>query len=658
MTLNLYSFFHLNLAYSSIEEQSRPQVISKCYWPQLRLAKSGDYPLGIEISGYTLECIAEIDSSWVKEFSLLVNEGPCELIGSGYSQIIGPLVPPEVTRKNLQLGNSIYKELIGVVPSIALLNEQAFSSSMVNLYKEAGYKALIMEWNNPARDNPDWDQEWRYLPQKAKGVKDEVIDLIWNKSISFQKFQRYVHGEIEMSQLTDYLKSHNTSQSRAFPLYGNDVEIFDFRPGRYDTEASLNKEGEWKRINDLYKNLNEDPDLKFIKPSDVLKLKTSQKADNILNLSTASQPIPVKKQDKYNIIRWAVSGRNDFEINTRCWRLFKNFMKGSLKTDDDWKELCFLWSSDFRTHITISRWQRYLDRLKLAEKKWISSDNGDKTFEDFKKATKTDHSIKIKKSGQLLIIEGKNLRIELNCLRGLAIESFTDLNFSEHPIIGTLHHGSFDDIRWGADFYSGHLVFQSPGKPKITDLVQVEPEVLQIKDKVIIKGIIKSSIGSITKTWIVDDSNSTLKLILNLDLPHSTLGTLRVGYITLNSNSFDQQSLYYASNNGGLYKEKFDLKTDFDHGKPVSLLVSANQAVGATSGEIEIGDKDRGILVRFDQSSAALIGLVSHQNIKESHLTRLALSIRELDDTSKPSPIEDLNLEIEFSAIGKSGQYL
>ena len=97
MPLHLYNFFHLNLAYSAIEEEDRPRVIERCYWPLLRLAQRRGLPFGIELSGYTLETIAAIDPDWVRDLASLVNDGPCELIGCGYAQIIGPLVPPQVT---------------------------------------------------------------------------------------------------------------------------------------------------------------------------------------------------------------------------------------------------------------------------------------------------------------------------------------------------------------------------------------------------------------------------------------------------------------------------------------------------------------------------------------------------------------------------------
>ncbi len=78
--LNLYCIFHLNLAYSSIEEEQRPEVtpvehplyhlpelqgglkgpgstgqVRCCYWPLLRLADHYSLPLGIEASACTFK---------------------------------------------------------------------------------------------------------------------------------------------------------------------------------------------------------------------------------------------------------------------------------------------------------------------------------------------------------------------------------------------------------------------------------------------------------------------------------------------------------------------------------------------------------------------------------------------------------------------------
>ena len=156
--LNLFSIFHLNLAYSSIEEDQRPEVIRNCYWPLLRMAKELGLPFGIEAAGFTLETVAAIDPSWIGELKRLIDEGPCEFVGSGYSQIIGPLVPAEVNAANLRIGNRVYRELLGIQPGIALVNEQAYSAGLIRHYLDNGYRGIVMEWDNPSRFHPGWNR--------------------------------------------------------------------------------------------------------------------------------------------------------------------------------------------------------------------------------------------------------------------------------------------------------------------------------------------------------------------------------------------------------------------------------------------------------------------------------------------------------------------
>ena len=124
----------------------------------------------------------------------------------------------------------------------------------------------------------------------------------------FQKFQRYVHGELELDEMKKYINSHKSKNSRLFSLYGNDVEIFDFRPGRYMSELDIHKSGEWKRIISLFKSLKKEKNIKFIKPSEIIKRNNKLNSNNLLDLTSAAQPIPVKKQNKYNILRWSVTG--------------------------------------------------------------------------------------------------------------------------------------------------------------------------------------------------------------------------------------------------------------------------------------------------------------------------------------------------------------
>ena len=649
MTLRLYSFFHLNLMFSSVEVEQRPYIIEHCYWPLLRLAKKYDLPIGIEAPACTLEFIQEIDPCWITELRLLVNEGPCEFIGCGYSQIIGPLVPSDVNRANLRLGMQHYQSILGIKPTIALVNEQAYSSGVVPLYVEAGYKALIMEWNNPASSHPEWDPEFRYFPQFARGVNRSNIGLIWNQSIAFQKFQRYAHNEIELDEIVEYIRSHNTSSTRYFPLYGSDAEIFDFRPGRFLTESPV-QNGEWDRIEALIKVLKADSSIHLVSPSDVLSYADDPSSGKLLSLESPDQPIPVKKQGKYNVLRWALTGRDDLSINSRCHSLHKTISGNIDVSDADMQELCYLWSSDFRTHITSSRWNEYEQRLSAFETRLLPASSAPEN----PNAAVTSSVIpppNWSQEGRWLKVFNNDINICFNCRRGLAIESFSDLRLSNKPLFGTLHHGRFDDIAWGADFYSGHIVYQTPGSHQITDLQSIDPIITTDASRIIISASISTPLGIIHKIWSLDASTNTLNLRVKLDWPDAGLGRFRFVPFTFFPEVFKPSSFYLAVLNGGDEPEMYSLSdSPVDHGKAVSFLVSSQHALGLTDGSAVIGDDTKKIQLKFDPARAALLGQIQHQPVDSTWFTRLSLSARELDDTAKPSALR-LDFEIEINSM-------
>jgi hypothetical protein len=645
--MRLITFFHLNLAFSSIPEEQRGNVIARCYWPLLNIIERHKVPFGIEASAYTLHVIQDIDPAWVAKLGKLNDSGLCEFVGAGYAQVIGPLVPAEVNHHNLRLGQLSYEAILGRPPRVALVNEQAYAAGLVPHYLEAGYEAIIMEWDNAARAHPEWDRRWRRYPQYALGPDGNKIPVLWNKSIAFQKFQRYAHGEMSIDEYLGYLDAQSADISGVFPLYGNDAECFDFRPGRFMTEAPLADEGEWARIDALIGRLKNSDRYQFISPSNALTFLNDPLGGNTLTLQSASQPIPVKKQDKYNPIRWGVSGRDDLEINTACWRLYKALSASPSTTDDDWRELCYLWSSDFRTHITEPRWDAYRMRLDKALDKLmvVHKELSGKT------SSASQSRPEITQDKRTLRIRGQRLDVALNLRKGLVIDYFIDHSVSDEKLFGTLEHGYFDDIALGADFYTGHLVFEAPGKPKATDLAPCEPSINWEGSILTIAVTLPSSIGPIEKIWRLDDATGTLELQLQLTMPSPSQGSLRLGHVTLNPQAFDADSLCFRTNNGGSQPETFTLGDQaVQHGRPVSFLVSANQALGMTEGWVELGDTHCCVRIDVDKTAAALLGLVTFQTAAPDYFFRLSLTAKELDDTAKPQEDQKITASMKLSA--------
>jgi hypothetical protein len=628
----LICLFHLNLAFSSLEEEAHADVVRRCYHPMLDLIEQASFPIAVEATGWTLRWIAAVDSHWIERARELLAGGQLELVGSAHAQCAAPLLPAEVNAWNLRLGREVYDELLGAQPRIALVCEQVFSPGLVPLYLNAGYEAIIVDWDNAYRSHRDWPREHRRHPQRAVGGGTSM-PVVWSESIAFQKFQRFAHGELSLQRYIDFVRDAAGSHGGALMLYANDAEVFDHRPGRFAAEPELG-DGEWVRIADGLRALREQRVGLPALPSDLLELLDEPQAGHELTLEAADQPIPVKKQDKYNVTRWAVTGRDDIGINTRCWRLYDRLSAEGCQDADAWRELCELWASDFRTHITESRWDAHLERLSEMERRWSATPpaGGPPLRRDAEPAPGA-----VSSEGSHLELRSGELTLRLNARRGLAIEAFTDTRVCERPLFGTLEHGYFPTIELGADFYSGHLVQEAPVRQKVTDLERVEPRVgLDERGALCALAEIPTSLGPIEKAVRLDPAQRSVELEWTLGFSELPLGSLRLGHVTLCPESFDSQTLWYATHNGGVALEVHRVGgPEFDHGGAVSALVSSRQGLGLTEGVVLIGDAERTLRVEIDQACARLLGLVSWTPAGERWLLRLSFALTESDDTRR-----------------------
>ncbi len=627
--LTVFALFHLNLAFSSIPEERRGDVIARCYWPLLKLAAAHG-PLGLEVSGYTLEEIAAHDPTWIEAARAAIRDGAIELIGSGYSQMIGPLVPAQVTRENLRLGVDIYQRLLGTRPRTALVNEQAYAGGLVAHYADAGFEALIMDFDNPASQHPEWDSETGYLPQYALGPEGRKIALIWSNTAAFQQLQRLAHGDTDAQTYRAFVRGKcHTHKARALCLYASDAEVFDFRPGRFRTEEALN-EREWDRLADAFAGVRADG-AKFVAPSRILDLLGAPGAGQTLVLESPACPVPVKKQRKYNLARWAVTGRDNLAVNAACERIWRGMAADPSRAD--WKELCTLWASDFRTHLTDARWTAFAARLKAADAKW-----GKPPPEWPAPLTTTPVT------DRFLSIDTPSLRAVLDRRRGMALDH---LHFAGHAnaALGGLPHGFFDDIALQADWYTGDCVWEAPGEHKTTDLEWAETRIERTAGgDVIVEGRISTPRGLIEKRMRFCADSPRVEFDLLFDWESWDKGVLRLGHVTLLPDAFDLGSLWLTTTNGGA-PERFALRgQNIDHGQPVSFLVSSSFGLGMTEGWAEIGDGKTGVRIEVDRQTAPLLGLLTHRPARRadgcpSLFCQLQLSALELDDTRKPDDL-------------------
>ena len=472
--LYLTTVFHCNLNYSSIPVARRREVINTCYWPLLgfaeRLGAHSGIKLGFEFSGRTLEIIEKLDKRFLEKIRELWQSRRIEVIGSGYAQSIFPLIPTEVNLRNLKLGNEIYKKLLGKQPEMAFVNEQTFSSGLVGLYLRAGYKAIIIDWPNAVKYN-DWPSEEQY---NSGFIEDngKRIRVIWDNCLAFQKLQRYAYGNMTLGEYSDFVLSHySKNKDRCLMIYGNDAEVFNFRPRNPQKllHAGAIKQDEIKRLEEAFSELRTHHDIEFITPSECMKKLASQK---VFKVGNPEQPIISKKQDKYNETRWAVCGRENYKSNTLCYEaysLLRGLEKKGKALQSWWKILIMLWASDYRTFTTDEKWEDFRKTLLsfVVVLKRAAKKSRVRLGAEVKEGKQDNQLISIDKDK--CIVDTRKVLLELSKAKGGTIKSLAFKDVSNKPLLKLLPHGYFNDISYSADFFSGHTIVFS-GKEKLTEI--------------------------------------------------------------------------------------------------------------------------------------------------------------------------------------------
>ena len=122
-------------------------------------------------------------------------------------------------------GLRIYNEILSIAPEIALVNEMVFSSSLVDLYYEHGYRGLAMDSENMKLALGNDDPHEIVLPNYAEGPKGATLPVLWTNSLLFQKVQHFAHGDISLDEYLSFMKKYTASESEAVCIYSNDLDF-------------------------------------------------------------------------------------------------------------------------------------------------------------------------------------------------------------------------------------------------------------------------------------------------------------------------------------------------------------------------------------------------------------------------------------------------
>ena len=620
----LACLFHLNLAFSSLEAEARAAVIERCYWPILRLPEQTGFPVAVELTGWTLEQIATLDPEWLAEARRLLEAGSLELVGSGHAQCAGPLLPADVNAWNLRLGLEDYERLLGVRPRIALVNEQAYAPGLVELYAEAGFEAIIADWENAHRSHPEWPSARRRLPQRAQrhrrrgaaGAVQRVARVPALPALRPRRAWRSPTGS-----------TGPTSAARPGPagllLYANDAEVFDHRPGRFAAEPAprrrrvgADRRGPGRAGRPCARRSGRGPTRAAVRVPRAARGRRPERVD----AGVAGPSRPGQEAEQVQRRRWAVERprrhRHQHGVCAAGDRVAPAMMippRGAR-----W------WSCGRPTCAPTSPRRAgsvALDAFADAAERWDVRVPAPRppapAVAALPSGVTSERSTFTAVAGPLtVVLDGRPRALDQGLSRRARLRS--------RPV-RHLPHGYYETIDLGADWYSGTVVQERPGHHKVTDLSPATVTWAALDGGALRAwAAVQTPLGPIEKVLTLHPDDG---LELDVTLRWSALpeGSLRAGTITLNPEAFDGGTLAYATHNGGRDLERHRLAGEpFDHGRAVSTLVSATQGVGITEGFIAIGDAHRHLAVSVEREVATPLGLISYRPVPGSFFARLS----------------------------------
>jgi hypothetical protein len=174
----------------------------------------------------------------------------------------------------------------------------------------------------------------------------------------------------------------------------------------------------------------------------------------------------------------------------------------------------------------------------------------------------------------------------------------------------------------------------------VESVVEVETR----PDRVVVKAVVDTPLGALAKHVEVLADRVVLRYGFG-DWGTRPGGSVRTGIVTLDPASFGPELNLTCASGGA--PERFTADGTFDHGRSVSMLVSAAAGFGATDGRLTLDDGRVALDLDWRNDRAAALPLVTRREIEGRRFVRVACSLSEVDETSRPSaPLPDFALTL------------
>ena len=263
---------HWNTDYAEIPRSELPKVVATSYDAMLSALEDFEGTICCNITGHTVEYLLKHSPKTIDTLQSLISKGTIELLGTGYSHPILPLIPPKRIEAQIKDQLELMKKTFSSTITGFWPPELAVSSIVLSTVKKLGiewvtidHEHLLLTQNitnvmNPFEKRPKSSTEiladaffssnpfatlrnyikaLRYLVRMNKSLENtlELIQFTTNDQIkavlssqSWWNSTRFaISKTTSLYKLSKHVKLIKQSINPLIPIYTSDIEFFGYR---------------------------------------------------------------------------------------------------------------------------------------------------------------------------------------------------------------------------------------------------------------------------------------------------------------------------------------------------------------------------------------------------------------------------------------------
>ncbi len=263
---------HFNIDYAEIPRNELPNVVRTSYEPMIKAIEewSGGTAC-LNLTGHTIEFLQSRYPELITKIKSLVDDGVIELLATGYSHPILPLLPPKRIKRQIQDHVQLVKDVFNQPPKGAWPPELAVNPFVLKVFQDNGIdwigidhehymlaQTLGNDFNPFERREPTstevlaaayWSRglgklraywkAYQFLMRKNKEFKitlarvlirnDHAMKAVLMSASMWNSTQLALSGAVPIYSKKKHIKLVLKHPATHLPLYTSDVEFFGYR---------------------------------------------------------------------------------------------------------------------------------------------------------------------------------------------------------------------------------------------------------------------------------------------------------------------------------------------------------------------------------------------------------------------------------------------